>query len=353
MASRLISVLVDTFNHEKFIERALDSVLSQRNIDRACMEIIVVDDGSVDGTPKLLKRYEKWIRLHRKSNEGQASAFNQGIRRCQGEIIAFLDGDDWWHDHKLSRVIEAFEEHPEACAVGHGIIVVDEVAGFQKPYTPSTSLTLRHDNLNGVPFFRSSTSYLGTSRLTARREVLLSLLDVPRPLVFEADEYLFTLLPACGPVLVLPECLTYYRIHGANLFQDSMTREGMADLQDPQLKKRALVFECLSETLYPALLRLQCDEVVARQLLKPVRLEARRLKFMTSGGSRWNNFRSELAAVQSKKVQWQLIEMAVALCTLFLAAILPPRSFFRLRTAYSASLFRRIRDQLSSLDNHC
>jgi hypothetical protein len=349
LADLLISILIDTFNHEKFIERAVDSVFSQRNIHHACIEIVVVDDGSVDGTPTLLKRYGKRIHVHRKSNEGQASAFNQGIRLCQGEIIAFLDGDDWWHDDKLSRVIEAFEEHPEACAVGHGIIIADEVAGFEEPHKPSTSLTLRHDKLDGVPLFHSSMSYLGTSRLAARTEILLSLLDVPPSLVFEADEYLFTLLPACGPVLVLPECLTYYRIHGGNLFQDSMTREGMADLQDPQLEKRAHVFECLSETLYPALLRLQCDEAIANQLLKPVWLEARRLKFMTSGGSRWNNFRSELDAIQSKKVRWRPIEMAVALCTLFLAALLSPRSFFRLRTTYSASLFRRMRDQISSL----
>jgi hypothetical protein len=353
MANRLISVLIDTFNHEKFIEQAVDSVLGQRNIDHRCIEIIVVDDGSVDSTPRLLDRYTKWIRVHRKSNGGQASAFNEGIRLCQGQMISFLDGDDWWHHDKLSRVIAAFEEHPEVCAVGHGIVVTDEIAGVEKPDRPSRSIALRHDGLGGVPLFRSSTSYLGTSRLTARTEVLLSLLDVPLPLVFEADEYLFTLLPACGPVLVLPECLTYYRIHGANLFQDSKTREGKANLKDPQLRKRAHVFECLSETLYPALLRLQCDEAVADQLLTPVRVEATRLKFMTSGGSRWNNFRSELAAIQSKNARWRFTEIAVASCTLFLAALLSPKSFFRLRNAYSASLLRRIRDKLSSLDSRC
>ena len=353
MADRLISVLIDTFNHEKFIERAIDSVFSQRNINHARIEIVVVDDGSVDGTPRLLNRYGKLIRVHRKSNEGQASAFNEGVRLCQGDKIAFLDGDDWWHDDKLSRVVEAFEEHPEACAVGHGIIIADEVAGFEKLDKPSTSLTLRHDKLDGVSLFHSSMSYLGTSRLAARKEVLLSLLDVPRSLVFEADEYLFTLLPACGPVLILPECLTYYRIHGGNLFQGSMTQQGMADLQNPQIEKRARVFACLSETLYPALLRLQCDEAIANQLLKPVRLEARRLKFMTSGGSRWKNFRSELVAIQSKSFRWQPIELAIAFCTLLLTILLSPRSFFRLRIIYSSSVVRRIRDQFSSVDGKC
>src|SRR5262249_13064855 len=149
MANRLISVLIDTFNHEKFIERAVNSVLDQRNIDHGYIEIIVVDDGSVDGTPRLLDRYTNWIHVHRKSNGGQASAFNEGIRLCRGQMISFLDGDDWWHHDKLSRVIAAFEEHPEVCAVGHGIVVADEVAGVEKPDKPSTSMKLRHDSLGG------------------------------------------------------------------------------------------------------------------------------------------------------------------------------------------------------------
>ena len=89
-----ISVLIDTFNHQRFIERAIDSVFSQRDVDQSQMEVIVVDDGSTDATPAILERYGARIRVHRKPNGGQATAFNEGMRLCSGDIVALLDGDD-------------------------------------------------------------------------------------------------------------------------------------------------------------------------------------------------------------------------------------------------------------------
>src|SRR5277367_4103493 len=103
MARPLLSVLVDTYNHEKFIEQAIVSVLEQ-DFPTKDLEILVVDDGSSDRTPEILKKFEPRIRNLRKSNGGQASAFNHGIPECKGEVIAFLDGDDWWAPGKLTRV---------------------------------------------------------------------------------------------------------------------------------------------------------------------------------------------------------------------------------------------------------
>src|SRR6266852_3372319 len=95
-----ISVLIDTYNHERFIERAIVSVLEQ-DVSEAEREIIVVDDGSVDRTPEIVRKFEPRVRLLRKANGGQASAFNAGIPECVGEIVALLDGDDWWAPRKL------------------------------------------------------------------------------------------------------------------------------------------------------------------------------------------------------------------------------------------------------------
>src|SRR5258707_3910833 len=95
-----VSVLIDTYNHESFIEQAIVSVLEQDFPD-AEREIIVVDDGSTDGTSEIVKKFEPRVRLLRKMNGGQASAFNAGIPECKGEIVAFLDGDDWWAPGKL------------------------------------------------------------------------------------------------------------------------------------------------------------------------------------------------------------------------------------------------------------
>src|SRR5882724_5067565 len=103
MTTPLVSVLIDTYNHERFIEEAIQSVLSQ-DFPAAEREILVVDDGSTDCTPQILAKYASQIRILRKPNGGQASAFNLGIPECQGELIAFLDGDDWWAPNKLSTV---------------------------------------------------------------------------------------------------------------------------------------------------------------------------------------------------------------------------------------------------------
>src|ERR1700693_3023782 len=118
------TVLIDTYNHERFIEEAIVSVLEQ-DFPAAQMEILVVDDGSSDLTPEIVRRFAPRVRYLRKENGGQASAFNFGIPQAQGEIVAFLDGDDWWKKDKLSAVVQAFEQNSAVGVVGHGIVQID------------------------------------------------------------------------------------------------------------------------------------------------------------------------------------------------------------------------------------
>src|SRR5215469_11388216 len=101
-----VSVLIDTYNHEPYIERAITSVLEQ-DMPMDGVEILVVDDGSTDGTPEIARRFEPRVRYLRKPNGGQASAFNFGFAQLQGDIIALLDGDDWWEKEKLRLVLDA------------------------------------------------------------------------------------------------------------------------------------------------------------------------------------------------------------------------------------------------------
>src|SRR6202158_2561064 len=120
MSKPYVSVLIDTYNHERFIEQAITSVLDQ-DMSMADVEIFVVDDVSTDRTPEIVRKFEPRVRLIRKPNGGQASAFNAGIPECRGEIIAFLDGDDWWEKSKLRVVLQEFEANPEIGAVGNGL----------------------------------------------------------------------------------------------------------------------------------------------------------------------------------------------------------------------------------------
>src|SRR5580658_2106744 len=101
MRTPAVTVLIDTFNHERFIEEAIVSVLEQ-DFPAAQMEILVVDDGSTDRTPEIVGKFAPRVRSICKSRGGQASAFNKGIPEAQGDIVAFLDGDDWWKKNKLN-----------------------------------------------------------------------------------------------------------------------------------------------------------------------------------------------------------------------------------------------------------
>src|SRR5882724_345495 len=121
MAKPFLSVLIDTYNHQRFIEQAVRSALEQ-DFSASEREVLVVDDGSTDGTREILRKFEPGVRVIRKENGGQASAFNVGIPECRGEIIAFLDGDDWWARNKLERVVASMSADLAIGMVGHAIV---------------------------------------------------------------------------------------------------------------------------------------------------------------------------------------------------------------------------------------
>ncbi|HOF33112.1 MAG TPA: glycosyltransferase [Spirochaetota bacterium] len=102
------SVIIPVFNRKEFIERAVNSVLSQ---DLQDYELIIVDDGSTDGLDNVIFRSD--IIVIRKENGGVSSARNAGIRKASGEYIAFLDSDDEWKSNKLSLQQKFIVENPE------------------------------------------------------------------------------------------------------------------------------------------------------------------------------------------------------------------------------------------------
>jgi glycosyltransferase involved in cell wall biosynthesis len=155
MALPYVSLLVDTYDHERFIEEAIASVMAQ-DFPRSEMEIVVVDDGSTDRTPEIVRKFGPQVRLLRKANGGQASAFNAGIPETRGEIVAFLDGDDWWAKNKLTRVAEAMRADPDVGIVGHGILVVRD--GDMQSEVLREGFRFRANTLDGARLFRQNNS---------------------------------------------------------------------------------------------------------------------------------------------------------------------------------------------------
>jgi glycosyltransferase involved in cell wall biosynthesis len=109
-----VSVIIPTFNRAGKVVRAISSVLSQTFTD---LEIIVVDDGSMDGTKDALAKFRNKIKyIYHSLNLGVSAARNSGIKRSTAPFISFLDSDDYWLPEKLAEQIAFFERNPNASA---------------------------------------------------------------------------------------------------------------------------------------------------------------------------------------------------------------------------------------------
>ncbi|AWT58904.1 MAG: UDP-Glc:alpha-D-GlcNAc-diphosphoundecaprenol beta-1,3-glucosyltransferase WfgD [Candidatus Moanabacter tarae] len=105
-----VTVIIPTYNRRSLLPRALDSVLNQTALPS---EIIVVDDGSSDGTRDLIQTKYSSVRLIEQENQGVSQARNRGIKKAAGEWIAFLDSDDEWLPQKLEIAFEALNQNPD------------------------------------------------------------------------------------------------------------------------------------------------------------------------------------------------------------------------------------------------
>ncbi len=208
-----ITALIDTYNQERFIAEAIESVLAQ-DFPASEMEILVVDDGSTDSTPEIVRRYGERVRHIRKENGGQASALNLGFAEARGEIVAMLDGDDVWLRNKISRVAVEFANEPDAVVVCHPYItwLCDQNVEIED----QTFHPVRGKMPLGQEDLLRYGDY-GTCGMALRREAASPLFPLPEGLKIYADTYLVFLAIFVGKVVGIRECLTKYRYHSSNL----------------------------------------------------------------------------------------------------------------------------------------
>ncbi len=339
MSRPFVSVLIDTYNHEKFIEQAITSVLEQ-NSSPSDFEILVVDDGSTDGTPELIKKFAPRVTYLPKKNGGQASAFNLGIPQCRGEIIAFLDGDDWWEPGKLAAVLTEFESHPEIGAVGHGIFEVDEKGIQLYANVPDSCYSCGLCTLDEAQRFLLLRSFLGTSRFAIRRAVLDRILPIPEALLVEADEFLFTMAVAIAGCIVLDQPLTSYRYHADNQFQFS-------ERDDRRRERKFISLDCLAKDLPPRLRATGVSKEIVEFLTLPNWIDSTRARLSLGRGWSWETVRVERRAFDSVHKNASLSYRLFHFGVLAAAALLPPRLFYRARDSYTARGFAKVRGYLA------
>lgn len=235
MSLPFISIIIDTYNYGHFIEQAIDSVLTQ-DFPADRMEILVIDDGSTDDTPERVKKYGSRIQYFQKVNGGQASAFNWGLAHSRGDLIFFLDADDYWLPNKLRKVVDAFRSNPAGMVSNNYEVSNPDVHGNAPSNLDLVSGFVPSD-LNSLLRYRD----FPTSCLAFRREALDRLLPVPEKINLQADGYLALLIIFVTPVLAIPDKLTVYRIHGGNLYNATGARNTPeAQLRRNQMKKTIL-----------------------------------------------------------------------------------------------------------------
>ncbi len=335
MGKPFVSVLIDTYNHERFIEQAIVSVLEQ-DFPASDREIIVVDDGSTDRTPGIVRKFEPQVRLLRKQNGGQASAFNVGIPECQGEIVAFLDGDDWWEFSKLKLAIEQLEADPNLGSVGHGYFEVYPDGRPLGIVMPEESTILHLKDQPTARLFTHLRAFLGTTKITIRKKLLDQILPFPEELVIEADEYMFTLAPALAPALVLDRPLFYYRFHSGNFFQ-------YVGQDETKARRKYRVLDALLRCLPPRLREIGISEEIISTVMEPVWIDAERIRLALDGGLPWDTVRIERAAYQYSHKSRPLGYRMYTALVLGTALVLPPRRFYKLRDWYTSRKMHRFR----------
>jgi hypothetical protein len=209
----LASIVIDNYNYARFLGRAIDSALAQTY---AHVEVVVVDDGSTDGSQELVARdYGDRVRLVTKDNGGQASAVNRGVAASTGDVVIVLDSDDELHPTTVARVVEVLT--PEVAVVHWRMQAVD-ADGRPLEWT---------EPLAGAPLDDGSvvhklvtTGRYASPMMSANafaRWALEQVLPAPEDEFYtSADEYLKGLSALYGPVRAIDEILGSYRVHGAN-----------------------------------------------------------------------------------------------------------------------------------------
>jgi len=197
----LISIVTPSFNQARYLEAAIQSVLSQ---GYAPIEYILIDGASTDGSVDIIRkhkdRFAYWVS---EKDNGQAEAINKGLIRAKGEIVAWLNSDDYYLPNTISEVVKAFEENPDILMVYGDVLAVDEQG--------QTINVLKYRQLSFEDLL--CFQIIGQPSVFFRRAALekAGLLDAS--LHFLLDHHLWLRIAQQGKILHVPQTWSAARYH--------------------------------------------------------------------------------------------------------------------------------------------
>jgi glycosyltransferase involved in cell wall biosynthesis len=215
-----VSVVVPLYNHEAYLACALDSILCQTLPDA---EVLVLDDGSTDGSAAIARRYagrHPQIRFSSHANRGAHHTINAGIEAARADYVAILNSDDAYAPERLRECIGALARRPDAAAVATGIEFMDEAgrpthnAWYEQAcafYAEAGDLALALANGNFI---------MTTSNLVVRRSVFAELGGFHGLRYAHDLDFLLRLLAAGRKIHLIDRALLRYRMHDANTIRE-------------------------------------------------------------------------------------------------------------------------------------
>ena len=210
----LVTVVVASYNYERFLSRTLESIRSQTWTG---WEALVVDDGSSDGSVDLIRRFSERDRRFRLlqhvggANEGLGATLQLGIRSASGEWIAFCESDDWWEPGFLQRLSEAAAAHPEC-----GVLFSDVVLEGSSPTMEAHCVMVREHFRRGaraVDLYHAMSNAVPTMSCAMVRAALIRNCDFNARFPPSLDMWLWAQLAARTEFRYVDLPLCHWRQH--------------------------------------------------------------------------------------------------------------------------------------------
>lgn len=208
----LVSIIINNFNYAQFIKQTIDSALNQ---NYPFLEVLVVDDGSTDQSRQIITNYEDRIHCIFQENGKQAAALNTGFSASNGEIVLFLDADDYLLPNAVGRIVKAFKS-----GIGKVHFRLQVVDGDNQPlsyFIPSEGMKLASGEVWRQLLETSSYVSSPMSGNAYRRATLLPIFPIPDEYKTTADDYLMISTPFyAGGLIGIDEPIGVYRVHNHN-----------------------------------------------------------------------------------------------------------------------------------------
>ncbi len=202
-----ISVVMSVFNASHYLAAAVDSILAQSFAD---FEFIIIDDGSDDGSQRMLQEYESYdsrIRVIRQQNTGLTRALNAGLRQSHGAWIARMDADDVAMPNRLAMQVDYLRTHPECVAVGSHVILTDPDGD------PLTENEVPHTHESIVAQLRLGIGAVPHPTAMMRRDAVFAVGGYEESYTCAQDLDLWLRLAEVGKLANFPGALLQYRLH--------------------------------------------------------------------------------------------------------------------------------------------